>query len=177
MNIVLISDDHYAVQAAVTLQSFFEHNEGCHEIYFVTTGIEDNSMQKLICLCKTHNSFFHYICMDEKELDLFEGIGYWSKYTFMKIFIPTLLPLCINKVLYLDVDMIVKNDLSSLYDIELGESGLAAVEDVPNAEKHKTRCGLSPTAIYVNSGLMLMNLVLWRSEIKRNSFFELYRGK
>lgn len=170
MNIVLISDEHYAIQTAVTLQSFFEHNEGCHEIYFVTTGIKEESRQKLIFLCKIHNAIFHYIYMDDKELDSFDGIGYWSKYTFMKIFIPKLLPSSIDKVLYLDVDIIVKTNLSSLYDINLGESGLAAVEDVPNAESHKKRCGLSPKAIYINSGLMLMNLVLWRTEFKQNSF-------
>lgn len=170
MNIVLISDEHYAVQTAVTLQSFFEHNEGCHEIYFVTTGIIEESRNKLISLCKMHNSIFHYICMDDKRLDPFDGIGYWSKYTFMKIFIPELLPSCIDKVLYLDVDIIVKTNLSSLYNINLEKSGLAAVEDVPNAESHKKRCGLSPNAVYVNSGLMLMIWLFGEQNFDRIAF-------
>ena len=170
MNIVLISDENYAIQAAVTLQSFFDYNEGCHEIYFVTTGIKDESRQKLIFLCKMHNSTFHYIYMDDKKLDPFEGIGYWSKYTFMKIFIPELLPSHINKVLYLDVDILIKSSLSDIYTTIGGGYGLAAVEDIPNAESHKKRCGLSPKAVYINSGLMLMNLPLWRAEFKQNSF-------
>lgn len=120
MNIVLISDENYAVQTAVTLQSFFEHNKGCHEIYFVTTGIKDESRWKLVSLCEMHNSTFHYTCMDDKKLDPFEEVGYWSKYTFMKLFIPELLPSQINKVLYLDTDILIKECLLSIYNIDMG---------------------------------------------------------
>ena len=170
MNIVLISDEHYVVQTAVTLQSFFEHNEGCHDIYFVTTGIKDNSRLKLINLCRLHNSFFNYLCLEDHKLDPYDGIGFWSKYTFMKIFIPELLPSYVDKVLYLDVDMIIKASLTDLYSIDLGKAGLAAVEDVPNSEIHKRRCCLSPKTVYINSGLMLMNMPLWRIEFQKNSY-------
>lgn len=172
MNIALISDENYAAQSAVTLQSFFENNEGCHEIYFITIGITDESRLKLESLCREHSSNFHYKSMDEKKLDPFEGIGYWSKYTFMKLFIPELLPPHVDKVLYLDVDILVKGSLSVIYDmnIEWGGVGVAAVEDVPSADNHKKRCNLSSDAVYINSGLMLMNLPLWRNEIKHNSF-------
>lgn len=172
MNIVLISDENYAVQTAVTLQSFFEHNEGHHDIYFLTTGVKEESRIKLFNFCEFYNSVFHYICIDDKKLDPFDGIGYWSKYTFMKILIPELLPSYIDKVLYLDVDIIVKASLSDLYSIDLAKAGLAAVEDVPNAESHKKRCCLSPKTVYINSGLMLMNMPLWRIEFKMNSFFD-----
>ena len=170
MNIALISDENYAVQSAVTLQSFFENNEGSHEIYFITIGITDESRLKLESLCREHNSIFHYKCMDEKKLDPFNGIGYWSKYTFMKLFIPELLPSDVDKVLYLDVDMLIKGSLSAIYCINIEGAGVAAVEDVPQADSHRMRCGLSSEAVYINSGLMLMNLPLWRDEINTNSF-------
>ena len=152
MNIALISDENYAAQSAVTLQSFFDNNEGSHEIYFITIGITDESRLKLESLCREHNSIFHYKCMDEKKLDPFNGIGYWSKYTFMKLFIPELLPSDVDKVLYLDVDMLIKESLSAIYCINIEGAGVAAVEDVPQADSHRMRCGLSSEAVYINSG-------------------------
>lgn len=173
MNIVVISDENYATQSAVMLLSFFESNKNLHnEIYYISTGISNQNIEKIETLCNEYNSQLHYILFDENLLSQFDGIGYWSKYTFMKLFIPQVLPSIVDKVLYLDVDMLIIDNLKSVYNMDLGDNAIAAVEDVPNSQSCCKRCGLSQKSLYINSGFMLLNLSAWRKEWERNSFYK-----
>lgn len=173
MNIVVISDENYAIQSAVMLLSFFESNKNLHnEIYYISTGISNKSIEKIETLCREYNSRLHYILFDENLLSQFDGIGYWSKYTFMKLFIPQVLPGIVDKVLYLDVDMLIIDNLQSVYNMDLGENAIAAVEDVPNSQSCCKRCGLPKKSLYINSGFMLLNLSAWRKEWGKNSFYK-----
>lgn len=181
MNIVVIADENYASQSAATLISFLENNRNeRHDIYYITTGISEQSRLNIEGLCKKNNAFFHYILFEEKALSPYDGIGHWSKYTFMKLFIPQLLPDEVKKVLYLDVDMLILDSLEEVYNIVLGDNALAAVEDVPYNKSCCKRCGLGINSVYVNSGFMLLNLSAWRKEWNANSFNRFvddHRGK
>ena len=181
MNIVVIADENYASQSSATLMSFLENNRNeRNDIYYITTGISEQSRLKLEEFCKLYNAFFHYILFEEKVLSPYDGIGYWSKYTCMKLFIPQLLPDEVKKVLYLDVDMLILDSLEEVYNIVLGDNALAGVEDVPNNKSNCKRCGLGINSVYVNSGFMLLNLSAWRKEWNANSFSRFvddHRGK
>ena len=66
-----------------------------------------------------------------------------------------------DKVIYLDCDITVNMDLAELYDIDLGEHYLAAVEE-PNLTHREKFEGLSSFSKqperYFNAGMLLMNL-------------------
>ena len=54
----------------------------------------------------------------------YKGLTHVSMATMLRIYIPELLISC-NKVIYLDVDIIVNLDLLELYNIDCGETGIA----------------------------------------------------
>jgi lipopolysaccharide biosynthesis glycosyltransferase len=92
--------------------------------------------------------------------------GYFSAAVWLRIFLPQLLP-HLDKVLYLDSDLIVADDLKPLWDTELGGGLLAAVVNptypfmpLPYPQKY---LGLEATE-YFNSGVLLMNLGLMRQQ-------------
>ena len=68
-----------------------------------------------------------------------------------------------DKILYLDVDMIIQRDLSELYHIDLEDNYVAAVKDMQGMvlEHHHTRIGLEN---YFNAGMMLLNLKKMRED-------------
>jgi lipopolysaccharide biosynthesis glycosyltransferase len=110
-----------------------------------------------------------------------------STAAYLRLLLPELLPDEVNRVLYLDSDMLVRHDVSSLWEAPLGDFGVAAVQDLAApwidaqvaASNYKAalpllaaarpipnykQLGLRPTAMYFNSGLLVMNIDLWRRE-------------
>ena len=62
---------------------------------------------------------------------------------------------------YLDCDIIVNDDIGNLFNVGIGDHLIAAVEDLcGNANNY--RLGIPDDRLYFNSGVLLMNLDLWR---------------
>lgn len=82
----------------------------------------------------------------------------------------------VDKVLYLDGDIVVKGDLSELFDIYLGEAYVAGVRDCGVATYARDRHQNLELNFdnYINSGVMLLNLKKMREDNLRE---ELYRIK
>jgi lipopolysaccharide biosynthesis glycosyltransferase len=78
-----------------------------------------------------------------------------------RIFLPELLPE-LDRVLYLDADMVVTDSLQPLWRVDLSDHYLAAVTAVfPSPEwgdRHCAKLGLERRELYFNSGVMLLNL-------------------
>jgi len=74
-----------------------------------------------------------------------------------------LLPLDLNKILYLDVDLIVKKSIRQLYDTDVSGYAFGACEDIfgqingLDIENHN-RLSVPDDYRYFNSGVLLMNL-------------------
>lgn len=88
---------------------------------------------------------------------------------YIRLFIPYFIPVHIEKVIYLDVDMIVLEDISKLWNTILGDKVIAGVTDrsgVVSNEwlgiKNYKELGISPDTKYYNSGLLLINPKQWR---------------
>lgn len=89
---------------------------------------------------------------------------------YMNIYLPRGLPPEIKKILYLDVDMIVLDDISNLYNLDLGENILAAALDRIKIIGHGwggilnyEEFGLDPNLPYFNTGVMLVDADNWRA--------------
>lgn len=84
---------------------------------------------------------------------------------WFRLFLPERLA-GIERVLYLDCDTIVLDDLSALWCTNLDHHWLGAVSNVFEAgkEQHAIALGLTDPRNYFNSGVLLMNLEAWRDE-------------
>jgi lipopolysaccharide biosynthesis glycosyltransferase len=76
-----------------------------------------------------------------------------------RIFLPDLLP-DIDRVLYLDADVLAVDDISPLWELDLGGHYLGAVTNVfmPHHLERPASLGLPGPQGYFNSGVLLMNL-------------------
>lgn len=88
---------------------------------------------------------------------------------FMRIFIPYFVPQNYQKVLYMDVDMILTRDISELWKTDISHHIIAAVTDstavyIKNNVKNYRELNLPGDAKYFNSGLLLINTQKWRDE-------------
>lgn len=85
------------------------------------------------------------------------------KVVFFRLLLASLLPADVEKVIYMDCDMLVLQPLGSLWSTPLEGLALAAVPDAiePNPE-HPRRLQYDEKYGYFNGGLLLLNLRYWR---------------
>lgn len=89
--------------------------------------------------------------------------------TYARLFIPYIVDPTLEKVLYLDVDMIVIQDIADLWNTDMGDHMIAGVRDRAPIVSHwmgiinYKELGLDPETKYYNAGLMMLNPIKWRA--------------
>ena len=59
----------------------------------------------------------------------------------------------------------------ALFNININDYALAAVEDTPDCIQHKKRCNIPENSPYINSGVMILNLEMWRQAAENDLFW------
>jgi lipopolysaccharide biosynthesis glycosyltransferase len=94
----------------------------------------------------------------------------YNSLNYLRLLVPDLLPAALEKVIYLDADVVVLGDIADLWDEPLGERALLAVRDrigvvdSPMGLPNYQELGISAGAKYFNSGVLVFNLRRWRNE-------------
>jgi lipopolysaccharide biosynthesis glycosyltransferase len=173
INIAFIADDAYAQHAGVMLVSLFLTNPNLSfNIYHLSFGISEDNKEKLMSLCQSYNASIFFL---EERKSRFDGLktGRWNEIMYLKILLPELLPLNIERVLFLDVDMIINHSVENLYNINLKNNEiLAAAEDEPECIGIKKRISLSVDDLYINSGVVVFDLIKWREKEKKTPLID-----
>lgn len=91
----------------------------------------------------------------------------YPKEMYYRLFAAQYLPQELDRILYLDPDLVVINSLRSLYEIDFGDNLFAAASHIESRtfkNFNRRRLHLSEQACYINSGVMMMNLSLLRTQ-------------
>ncbi len=160
--IVVASDENYALGLVVTLYSLFtsKHRETHYSVHVLDGGLSESTQQHLIELAKSYQQQIDFTNMEDSYKDL--PVGKLSPATYYRLDIVNLFP-HYDKVLFLDVDILVQGDLSELFstDMTQGEGALlAGVEDIGNTPFNFHNFGLH----YLNAGVLVMNLHGFRQQ-------------
>lgn len=82
---------------------------------------------------------------------------------YARLFLSTLLPDNIQRVLYLDCDIIFKQSIIKLWNLDLQGKTIGALMDAFSSYYRKN-IDLQPDDIMFNSGVMLIDLVQWKEK-------------
>lgn len=105
--------------------------------------------------------------------DLNLNISYISRETYYRFVIPEFEKTS-DKVIYLDADLVVKGDIYQLWTTELGECYAAGVEDTYIKDiGYKDRIGFKEGDLYVNAGVLLLNVKKIKEENKVSELFRI----
>ena len=161
-NIVIVSDEGYIQHAAVMLTSLFCTNKDkAFVVYLLTDGIKSETERKLREVCERYGAQLKVITCGIDNLGEFP-VGQWQPIMYFKLLMPKLLPSTEERCLFLDVDMVINDDIASLYHWDLQDNVIAAAEDMPDCIAFKPRLGLKDTDLCINSGVMVCDLKKWR---------------
>lgn len=180
INIVIVSDDNYVQHAGVMLTSLFESNCEHHfRVFMITDGISSTNKSRLERLVIQYQNNIEFLTpSDESKKKISLDInslnsGKWNPMIYYKLFIPHILPQEVTRCIFLDVDMVIVDDLMPLYETYLNKGEIiAAVEDVVSCIPRKEILGMNPTQPYINSGVMLCDVTRWREEENKRPIFQ-----
>lgn len=100
---------------------------------------------------------FETPCLDKLPITLIDGSSV-SKETYARLFCPFKLPESVNKILYLDADMVVTGDIKELYDVPFDGNTWIACRDFGINIEDLDRLGLPHDYPYINAGMLVINV-------------------
>ncbi|WP_193369256.1 glycosyltransferase family 8 protein [Pelagibius marinus] len=155
-------DGSYSQHLAVTLVSLLENNPANRfDILVVTINMAEADRWKIEALAgRFDNVTLAFQPFDITRYSHFRTDNHISHASYLRIFIPEILPESVEKVLYLDCDLVVRHDIAALWQSELGNTVLGAVRN-PFFVRHGD-LEMPAGADYFNAGVLLMNLKRWR---------------
>lgn len=171
-NIVCIADEAYAQHTAVMLASLFATNpDKTFRVFLMTYTMSSETKRRLAEVVRGHGEL-HILEDDYKD----SGIDAlktettnkaWNPIMYLKLLIPQKLPQDVERFLFLDVDMVINHDIDELYSTDLKGNIVAACDDYKFQAAHRQRLGLKADELYVNSGVMVIDLKAWREKERR----------
>ncbi|AFY87962.1 MAG: General stress protein A [Chroococcidiopsis cubana SAG 39.79] len=172
--VVCAADNNYVIPLSVTLKSILVNLKTSQRItcFVIDGGIQEVNKQKILKSLDSQQIMIEWLQPTDAILSKVKVSGHVTVATYYRLLIPDLLPQHIEKVIYLDCDLVVNEDLQKLWAIEIDNSYLLAVQDMGIREVSNPRGGLHnyqelgipPHSKYLNAGVMVFNLEKWRTE-------------
>lgn len=167
---------------ATSMASVCYNTKSFIDFYILDCGICDFNKKQLETLKDKFNNFsIEYIPVDLKK---FEGLKGWTSGNYLDCYSRLLIPDLkknLDKVIYLDTDVIALGDIKDLYDINLGEYIYGAVPDIGYNKYLQQNCvnnlGLSEKHIFPNAGVLLLDTKKCRSISFTEKILELAKEK
>lgn len=131
--------------------------------HIVHRSLENQDIEDIIKEFKEHRNLeFKFYEIDFNKIINFSlKIDYLAHETYCRLVLPQILPVSIDKVIYIDADIVVKSDISELYNIDIKDYYIGATLDLYNHVTDHLDDMDSPEK-YFNAGVMLINLEKWR---------------
>lgn len=163
VNICFLTDKEYCLQTGVALTSLKNNKKpnSVYDVFVLCSNMLSQDIEKIKTL-ESKNFSIHIINLAENsEFEKYDIANIPASITAIyKFSIPNILP-HLDKVIYLDGDTIIKEDLTELYNYDLGDNYLGAVKDTGGLSRTFYRL-CAEKVFYFNSGVLLMNLKTMR---------------
>jgi lipopolysaccharide biosynthesis glycosyltransferase len=150
INIACCTDDNYVQHTGVMLCSLLENikDPKLVNVYVIEDGISGDKKRMVDKIVDAYGAKIKYVKVDKKLFAHFKISKHATSAVYYRIAIAELLN-TLDKVVYLDVDLLVEDDIAKLWRLPMkGKSLLAA----GNGKHH------------FNSGVMVINLKQWRQD-------------
>lgn len=181
MNILLTFNSGYLKQATVMLKSLLRSNpDDQFDVYVMNTGLIDEEFTRIMNDIN-HLNQQRLRLMDVKvDVEALKDAPITKRYPkemYFRIFAAHFLPHTLDRILYLDPDLVVINPLFRLYNIDLSGCFFAAASHVRRSLQkiNEIRLRMEEPGPYINSGVMMINLKALREEQRLEKVYQYIR--
>jgi lipopolysaccharide biosynthesis glycosyltransferase len=165
VHLLLATNALFLQHAAVCLTSLLANNPDLFFDVVIVGRSAENLDEKKLRRSLTQFSN-HSLCMREfrPPSDVLLPVNPQTHYTldtYARFWVDEFFPPEVDRVLYLDADMVVVGSIAPLWNLNLGGALLGTV-DIPGSDRGVTLLGIRDEDGYFNAGLLLIDLKQWR---------------
>lgn len=134
MNILFCTDKNYFLPTIVSITAIFENNKNERiNIFIFHSGLDDYQLKMALSLAEKYNQLISPVFIETYYYDNAPVLR-WTRETYFRLLIGEKLPVGLERVLYLDCDVIVNKSLSKFYYSDFDNSCLIAMEEPGNIQ-------------------------------------------
>ena len=172
--IALATDHNYIVPTTVLIKSLFENNKDFRfviNILYLNGKLLESDISFFRGYIENFQGNVRFLPVSEELLDVPECRH--TKSTYLRLFLPQVMPQNVDKVLYLDSDIIIAGSIKELLDLDIDNYSIAAVKESINIydKSYLNRLDIPEECDYFNAGVIYLNLKKMREKKIVMSFF------
>ena len=186
MNICFATDDNYVKTTAIAIMSVLLTNKDEEISFYILSQSlteENKEILKSTVLRYSSKSHIQFCILTSSIIDKFSSTikkeNHVSLATYIRLFIPILLPNNVQKILYLDGDIICTDSLRPLYETDLKDCSLVAAHDERTCDSESFQRLKYPMENgYFGAGVLLINVDYWRkNNIQQKTLDFVFKNK
>ena len=143
----------------------------------VPSNLSQGNINKILSIADKYVCNIYFKNMDDEIFKyIIMKIPHITVPTYYRLLIGDVLPIEIDKCIYLDIDICVCKDLSEIFKIDIKDNYIAGVVSPIYyfyEKEHCKRLNLPSMKQYLNAGMLIMNLKQIRKDNMTNIFIEL----
>ena len=167
IHILFCADHQFFQHVAVAAVSLAEASQRRIRIHVMTYSHDEAVEARLVSTLRPygHVAVDFYYVGDTRLPDVL-GHEYITKETYLRLFVSEVLPIDVRRVIYLDCDMVVLDDVERLWQVALNGNLIGAVECWNGSEDRNrfASIGIRRDHSYFNAGMLVIDLERWRAE-------------
>ena len=176
INLLFSIDDHYIEPFKTTLYSVYQNTPSALLHVFVLQKQLLKKHAEIKSFCEALGIVYDPVVIGERAFEDAPIADRYPETIYYRLLANEYLPKDLDKILYLDADILCLNDICPLYEIELGASLYAAASHGSDTNMtdlvNKLRLQNFEAESYYNSGVLLMNLTAIRQKVKRDAILD-----
>lgn len=183
LNIFVSLDSNYIYPLCVMLSSLAATNQGTRiDLYVGYSSLKQEDFAAMEKALAPIEHEIHRVPVDEAIFDGCPVLDRISRATYYRLLIGDILPESVERVLYLDPDIVINKNLEELYSLDIGDNIVAGATHLLGfigilGKLNKARLGMSREHCYVNAGVLLIDLKKWREYITLDDIFAFIEKK
>ncbi len=165
VNLLLCTNTLFLQHAAVCLASVIANTP---ELFFDVVVVsqpdeilDEARLRKSVARFPNQSLSFRKFAIPEDVLLPLNPQAHYTLDTYSRLWIGEFFPENVERVLYLDADIVVVGSLAPLWSVDLDGALMAAV-DIPGSMRGVDRLALRPEDGYFNAGVLVIDLKQWR---------------
>lgn len=177
LNVLVTLDSKYIPPLKVLLNSMFLNNkEENITVYLLHSSLKKAEIDHLREFVATYKQTLFPIFIDDHYFDDAPVLRHYTKEMYYRLAAHKFLPESVERILYLDPDIVVLNPIREFYEMDFENNLFIAAEHEMTARIalpfNRLRLRVPQAKGYFNTGVLLMNVALMRELVQMEDIYQ-----